>query len=464
MLGVKLNAVSPVSIGSCFVITFNFFLGLGLGLSIYAAQQYRFKQQLKKTLRSYSQDNDREVSLPLHSLIRRELSELDRQRQNLERDKRAWQELIEQAPIGYLQVDEENQLLGCNQTAKELLHIDSRRSLRVRLLLELVRSYDLDQLIEATRNSQRSQTKEWIFYYTRYVSPQKSEWEPNSVQPLQKVVESIALKGHGFPLSNQQVGVFIENRQPLVDLSQSRDRTFSDLTHELRTPLTSISLVAENLLRRLQDPERRWVEQMLQETNRLIELVQEWLDLTQLEAAPSKALKYETVKLYDLIQSVWQTLEPIAKRKQVSLVYSGNHHTVVSADRSRLIQVFLNLLDNAIKHNPPDKEILVQVSLCPPAQPDSAEQVKIDIIDSGQGFDASDLPHIFERLYRGDKSRTREQKNNPQADGSGLGLAIVEQIVQAHGGAIAAKNHPQIGGAWLEIVLPTDKISQNPNQ
>ncbi|MEM6611037.1 MAG: PAS domain-containing sensor histidine kinase [Cyanobacteria bacterium P01_C01_bin.72] len=440
------------------MFTFSFFLGLGLGLSIYAGQQYRFKQQLKKTLRSYTKEKEGEVSLPLQSLIRRELSELDRQRRNLERDKRAWQELIEQAPIGYLQLDGENQLLGCNQTAKELLRIDGRRSQRVRLLLELVRSYDLDQLIEATRNSQRSQTKEWIFYFTRYVSPQKPEWESDSAQPLQKIVESIALKGHGFPLPNQQVGVFIENRQPLVDLSQSRERTFSDLTHELRTPLTSISLVAENLLRRLRDPERRWVQQMLQETNRLIELVQEWLDLTQLEAAPSKALKYETVKLYDLIMSVWQTLEPIAKRKQVTLSYSGNQHTVISADRSRLIQVFLNLLDNAIKHNPPHKEILVQVSPCPPVNPDSAECIKIDVIDSGQGFNASDLPYIFERLYRGDKSRTREQQNNPQADGSGLGLAIVEQIIQAHQGAIAAKNHPQIGGAWLEIVLPADKI------
>jgi two-component system phosphate regulon sensor histidine kinase PhoR len=80
------------------------------------------------------------------------------------------------------------------------------------------------------------------------------------------------------------------------------------------------------------------------------------------------------------------------------------------------------------------------------------------VIDSGLGFNASDLPYIFERLYRGDKSRVREQQNRvfSDSDGSGLGLAIVEQIIQAHGGAIAAKNHPEIGGAWLEIILPVD--------
>jgi two-component system, OmpR family, phosphate regulon sensor histidine kinase PhoR len=438
-----------------FVATFNFFLGLLLGLGIYVIQQYRFKQELKKTLRYYVGNKDQDVSLPLESLIRRELSELDHQRRKLEQDRQAWQELIEQAPIGYLQVDAENQLLGCNQTAKELLHIDSQRSLRVRLLLELVRSYDLDRLIESTRNSQCSQTKEWIFYFTRYVSPQQPGWSTNSTQPLQKVVESIALKGSGFPLPKQQVGVFIENRQPLMELSQSRDRTFADLTHELRTPLTSISLVAENLLRRLQDPERRWVEQMRQETNRLIELVQEWLDLTQLQAAPHKTLKYEPVRLYDLVQSVWQTLAPIAKRKEVTLSYNGDRQLVISADRSRLIQVFLNLLDNAIKHNSTGQKILVHVSEFS-TQPDTQKQIKIDVVDSGAGFKTSDIPYIFERLYRGDKSRTRESQNLA-TDGSGLGLAIVEQIIQAHGGTISAKNHPQIGGAWLEILLPTDK-------
>ncbi|MEO1005082.1 MAG: HAMP domain-containing sensor histidine kinase [Cyanobacteria bacterium J06638_38] len=433
-------------------------MGLAVGLSIYATQQYRFKRQLKNTLRSYSREEDGEVSLPLQSLIRRELSDLDRQRKQLEQDKQTWQDLIEQAPIGYLQVDADNQLLGCNLTAKELLRIDPRRSLRVRLLLELVRSYDLDLLIEETRRSQRCHSKEWIFYFTRYVSPQDSNQSTSDQQPLKKIVESIALKGHGFPLSNQQVGVFIENRQPLLDLSQSRDRTFSDLTHELRTPLTSISLVAENLQRRLKDPERRWVEQMLQETNRLIDLVQEWLDLTQLEAAPNRALKYENIRLYDLVQSVWRTLEPIANKKDVSLAYGGDRNIIISADKARIIQVFLNLLDNAIKHNPPEKEILVQVLPLSPSATSSISRIKIDVIDSGLGFDASDLPYIFERLYRGDKSRLREQQNQLiVGGGSGLGLAIVEQIIQAHGGVISAKNHPEIGGAWLEIILPTDR-------
>lgn len=436
----------------------DFFLGLTVGIGLYFGQQYRFKKQLKNILKSYGAGEDEEVSLPLHSLIRRELIDLDRRRRKLEKDKQAWQELIEQAPIGYLQVDSENQLLGCNQTAKDLLKIDSRRSQQMRLLLELVRSYDLDSLIEETRRSNRSQQKEWIFYFTRYASPEDTESETSTSRSNQRTVESVALKGYGFPLSGRQVGVFIENRQPLVELSRSRDRTFSDLTHELRTPLTSISLVAENLQRRLQDPERRWVNQMLKETNRLIELVQEWLDLTQLQAAPERTLKYEEIEIHDLIESVWLTLEPIANRKKVTLSYSGDQNLMIVGDRSRLTQVFLNLLDNAIKHNSVQKNILVQVCPIKPDDNSTTQRIKIDIIDSGKGFNETDLPYIFERLYRGDKSRTREQDDNLSLDGSGLGLAIVEQIVQAHDGAVVARNHPVLSGAWIEVILPQKKV------
>ena len=438
----------------------DFLLGLTIGLGIYIAQQYRFKRQLRKILKSFSPEDDLAISLPLKSLIRRELRELERQRKKLEIDRQIWQDLIEQAPIGYLKVDRENQLLDCNQQARVLLRIERRRSTRVRLLLELVRSYELDYLIEQTRKSQQPQEKEWVFFCTRYVPPQTNDSSSlNPPDTFTKTVESVALKGYGFPLANGQVGVFLLDRQPLIELSQSRERTFSDLTHELRTPLTSISLVAENLLRRLQNPERSWVEKMLKEINRLIELVQEWLDLTQLEASPNSSLKYEAIELHQLILSVWQTLEPIATKKQVTLSYSEATPVYIQADKSRLIQVFLNLLDNAIKHNPPQKPIFVKVTSQGSSNNTETNSLIIDVIDSGIGFVASDLPHIFERLYRGDKSRTRQQPDNYfiNYDGSGLGLAIVQQIVQAHGGSIEARNHPQMGGAWLQIILPLDK-------
>jgi two-component system phosphate regulon sensor histidine kinase PhoR len=432
-----------------------FLLGSIVGISVGIWQQYRFQQQLRKTLNAFSADSDLTVSLPLSSLIRRELSNLERQKQLLEQNQKTWQELVDLAPIGYLQVDDENQLLGCNKSARQLLRIDSWRLGRVRLLLELVRSYELDRLIEKTRNSQQPEVDEWIFYCTRYVSPDLVN-STQTVDPTTRIVESTALKGYGFPLPNKQVGIFLVDRQPLVELSRSRDRVFADLTHELRTPLSSIGLVAENLLSRLQNPELGWVEQMLKEIERLSDLVREWLNLTELEASPEHTLKYESISLNDLVSSVWQTLEPIAKKKAVTLTYSESEPIALEADKSRLIQVFLNLLDNAIKHNPVDGQILVRAGTKQSSTPNEPQTIIIDIIDSGTGFAASDLPHIFDRLYRGDKSRTRQRSDTvPTSDGSGLGLAIVQQIVQAHGGQIMANNHPEIGGAWLKLDLPS---------
>lgn len=92
----------------------------------------------------------------------------------------------------------------------------------------------------------------------------------------------------------------------------------------------------------------------------------------------------------------------------------------------------------------------------------SGSLIQIDIIDSGAGFTESDLPHVFKRLYRGDPSRqkspgTSEPCTIVGSSGSGLGLSIVQQIIQAHGGTVQAKNHPETGGAWLQIQLPDRK-------
>ena len=433
----------------------DFVIGLAIGLGCCIWLHFWWKKRLKNLIGSFSSQDDRSISLPPLYLVRREVEKLDQERRQVAQERDNWQRLIDQAPIGYLLVDEENQLLWCNQQARTLLKLDRWRWGEVRLLLELVRSYELDRLIERTRKSQQPQNKEWVFYFTRHASVKEEMFGSFDDSASSKAIKAIALLGHSFPLPNRQVGVFLINQQPLVELSRSRDRAVSDLSHELKTPLTSISLVAENLLNRLQNPEKKWVEQMLKESHRLINLVQEWLDLTQLEADATKILEYEPINLHDLISSVWQTLEPIAKKKQITLTQVGEPSVSINADRSRLIQVFLNLIDNAIKHSPLGGEIKIQVTTGLSQSTQSAfEQVTIDIIDSGTGFIASDLPYVFDRLYRGEPSRNRQLNQNNSLGGSGLGLAIVQQIVQAHGGSIVAKNHSQEGGAWLQIKLP----------
>ncbi len=424
-----------------------FFVGLLLGLGICWWRQYRFKSQVTKMLTILPDTADVAASLPITSLVRRELAYLQQQTRQQAEQLQQQQILLDCAPIGYLLVDGDNQLLWCNQQAQNLLHLDRWQPGQVRLLLELVRSYDLDRLIERTRHSQTPQTQEWVFHPALYISqiPGQSGSFPLTVEP------SLALKAFSYPLAQGQVAVFLENRQPLMELSRSRDRAFSDLTHELRTPLTSISLVAEALHKRLQDPEKRWIEQMLQEIKRLSELVQNWLDLSQLQENPSQVLCDDLIEIRELILCAWQSLDPLARQQQITLQWQGEKAVTLQGDRARLMQVFLNLLDNSIKHSPLKAIVTVELSLTTADGQKAPLTLQIDMIDCGSGFCESDLPYVFDRLYRGDPSRTRQ---GIARQGSGLGLAIAQEIIHAHGGSIVARNHPETGGAWVQVFLP----------
>ncbi|AUB40662.1 phoR, two-component system, OmpR family, phosphate regulon sensor histidine kinase PhoR [Nostoc flagelliforme CCNUN1] len=375
--------------------------------------------------------------------LRQEIAMVKQHRQDLQQSLQTYQDLLDFAPVGYLQVDEENQLLWCNQEAQKILYLQSWQPEQVRLLLELVRSYELDHLIEQTRDLQKPQTGEWIFHPSRDDAAEMA------------TIKSLALRASSLPLPNGQVGVFLENRQPLLDINQVRDRYFSDLAHELRTPLTSIRLVAETLQTRLEPPLNRWVNRLMQEVDRLINLVQTWLDLTQMEANPNMQLQAKAVELRSLITSVWETLEPLAVRQHLSLSYSGPENLWIKADQARIYQVFLNLLDNSIKYSLPSTSIHIEAKILSTKDNDAASPIlEINLIDSGVGFSEADLPHVFERFYRGDKARTHSSQDGKSIGaivGNGLGLAIVEQIIHAHGGSIKAMNHPETGGAWMQL-------------
>jgi two-component system phosphate regulon sensor histidine kinase PhoR len=420
---------------------FSFLVGLALGLGVCLWQRYRLNQQLRQILTNLTEISDLQTSLPLLSLVRREIWQLQEQRQILLKNLHLQKSLLEQAPIGYLEVDGENQLLRCNQQARHFLNIDRWQSGQIRLLLELVRSYELDQLIENTRREQSPQVMEWTFY------PMRHAWE-NSTTTALNYAQSLVLKALSYPLPQQAVGVFIENLQPLVDLSEARERAFSDLTHELRTPLTSILLVAETLEKRLQYPERRWIAQMTQEIQRMSKLIQDWLEISQLEQATHQMLSYQTLDIIAVLLGAWQKILPLAQQKSLHLDYLGPPELEIQGDNDRLLQVFLNLFDNAVKYSPTGEIICLEVH-------PRGNQVEINVVDKGTGFANQDLAHVFERLYRGDPSRWRDRSSVESAlRGSGLGLAIAKQIIDAHRGSIMAQNHPQTQGAWIQVVLP----------
>lgn len=386
--------------------------------------------------------------------------------QQLEQEIAAYQQILQAAPIGYLQVDDENRLIWCNGQARELLGISADQpSTKPRLLLELVRSYELDDLIEQTRIAKKPCQSCWTFY-------------PVSADPSRLSEQrAYAVRGYGVPLMSNRVGIFLENHQEVLALLQQRDRWASDLAHEFKTPLTSIRLVAETLQIRLEPALRGWVDRLINETIRLSNLVQDLLDLNRLERGTFHTLQLETVDLIQLIQSVWESLEPLTRKKHLHFDYSGPDSLAAQIDSARIHRLFVNLLDNSIKYSPTNAVIQLKVSIedVPSGETQMEErQIRIDIIDSGSGFPEKALPHVFERFYRADPSRARStaapssslpfatetatDRHNPldwhAQGGSGLGLAIVRQIVEAHHGSVSARNHPETGGAWLQVRLP----------
>jgi len=403
-----------------------FVLGLAVGIAISYWKEHQFNLRLQEILTSLFNQNNNQISLSLISRIRREVIQLQellgKQQEQLETK----QELLNQIPLGYLQVDQENQLIWCNQKAQEMLKIRDWMG-KPRLLLELVRSYELDRLIESTRHSQEHHSQTWELYTT----------------DAQDSVKGVNLKAYTVPLLAGEVGVFIEDVQSITKAMKLTEQTISDLTHELRTPLTSIALVAETLGKRLENPEKGWVEKMYQETQRLIELVEEWLAINEITENPTQHLTYQTIIVQDLIHKSWLILEPLAIQKNLELEEQIPENLSIEGDRSRMLQVFINLFDTAIRHSSDNNKIQVIIEKI-------ESNLEINVIDSGSGFAPGDLPYIFERIYKSDRSRAR----NSNSQGSGLGLSIVKQIIVAHGGEVEACNHPQTGGAWLKLTLP----------
>lgn len=485
-----------------------FLLGLAAGLAVLGGYRARLNSKLKILLQDLKVDS-LQSSIPLVSRLAAVLHQQQQLSQDLEQERAAYEQILQIAPIGYLQVDDENQLCWSNLRVCQLLGIEkwSRGQTNRRLLLELVRSYELDCLIEEARVAQQPCQKDWIFH-------------PSSADPA-KLSRKHPLRGYAFPLPGGYVGVFLEDRQEAVTLIQERDRWASDVAHELKTPLTSIRLVAETLQSRLDPPLRTWVDRLLNETIRLSNLVQDLLELSRLALKLPKELTLTTVDLPGLVQSTWLNLEPLASKKQLQLIYSGPDCLLIQADEPRLYRVLLNLLDNSIKYSPADQTIRVQISIVNSLHPweqnlstqearavrvgvsevspqdlSPSQQIAcIEVIDAGPGFPEQALPYVFERFYRVDPARSRKVADAAKAfnqsslaneyrsnvgitpslshssrsilpalantsgtsqagSSSGLGLAIVQQIIEAHGGSVLANNHPETQGAWLQVFLP----------
>jgi len=273
-----------------------------------------------------------------------------------------------------------------------------------------------------------------------------------TLKPLEAITETVEQINRADDLSRRipyqgpeddevgnLIGSFNQTLERLEALFTSQQRLLADVSHELRTPLTVIKGNVD-LIRRMKTLDEESLTSIDQEAGRLTRLVGGLLLLAQAESG-KLTLNMKRVELDLLLTEVFQEMTILAGNK-VHIRLNEIDQAYVNGDRDRLKQVFINLVANAIQYTPQGGDVFVSLQTI-------GEQARIICRDTGPGIPSEDLPHIFERFYRAEKSRTRRETT-----GFGLGLSIANWIVERHGGRIEVNSHEGKGttfAIWLPL-------------
>jgi signal transduction histidine kinase len=228
------------------------------------------------------------------------------------------------------------------------------------------------------------------------------------------------------------------------ELEEARQGLIAAVSHDLRTPLASLRVMVEAIADGVADDPatvRRYVASMERETVNLGKLIDDLFEMARLDAG-QVSLRLEPSPIATLVFETLEAMNAQATRQGVSLRSNVDWSVPpVLIDPDRVQRVLYNLIQNAIRHTPADGSVVVDVF-------DRGPDVQIDVRDTGEGISAADLPHVFDRFYRGDKARSREGFG-----GAGLGLAIARRLVETHGGRIWVAQPPG-GGSVFSFTLP----------
>jgi signal transduction histidine kinase len=218
------------------------------------------------------------------------------------------------------------------------------------------------------------------------------------------------------------------------ELEQARRDLIAAVSHDLRTPLSAVRALIEAVADGIAtDPEteERYLRSAQNEIAHLSQLVDDLFELAQIDAGVLR-LNLERASLHDLISDTLSSMQVQAQQQGVRLVgeVTGDIDPVLMSP-PKLQRVLHNLISNALRHTPADGTILLRAQPC-------GDVVQVEVADTGEGIASEDLPHIFERTYRGEKSRTRY--GHERSAGAGLGLTIARGLIEAHGGTMSVES------------------------
>lgn len=280
-----------------------------------------------------------------------------------------------------------------------------------------------------------------VFMLTRYIN--------DKIEPIYKVIREIPLQGKAAKNSNQntneiadvhkEVEKWAKNQTQeitrLKDLEKYRKEFVGNVSHELKTPIFNIQGYILTLLEGgLDDPKinKLYLKRTEKSIDRMISIVEDLESITKLESGVMR-LRVESFDLAKMVDDVIDMEQMMASERTIQLLFDRPEKPVrVRADKKRMMEVLTNLVANGIKYG--RRQGFVKVSFY-----DMKDHLMVEVMDNGIGIEKGDLPRIFERFYRVDKSRSREQ------GGTGLGLSIVKHIIEAHKQTINVKSEVDEG-------------------
>lgn len=334
--------------------------------------------------------------------------------------------IMENLVEGVVAFDPKGKVLFTNSSAHRILGLDAQ-AIQGRSLWEIIRNQELAGLVEGC------QELAWH---------ERRQAEVELHPPVSMVLEVYALP---FPFSNQKKGsvLVLHDVTQLRRLEQVRTEFVENVSHELRTPLTAIVGYLETLVDEpsLDTPNnRKFVQVAHQNAVRLSRLVEDLRSLSEIESG-KVVLRCESVPLGEVAQDVCEMFQHQLSKKNLQVSNTIGVELSAWVDRDRLIQILVNLVDNAIKYTSDGGTISFQ------AIPLGDERISLQIKDTGQGIPSTDLPRITERFYRVDRARSREE------GGTGLGLSIVKHLLQLLDGKLRIQS--ELGkGTTIDVILP----------
>lgn len=321
---------------------------------------------------------------------------------------------------GVMMIDKDGMVILINPAAEQIFNVESSKAIG-QSLIEVVRQHEIIQLCEKCQSTNTTQSTTF------------------ETTPDRLFVQVITI-----PLTDVLPGnilIIFQDLTRVRKLEVVRRDFVSNVSHELRTPLASLKLIAETLSESaLDDPPaaKRFLDRMEDEIDNLTQLVQELLELSRIESG-RVPLARVSIAPCDLIHSAVDRMRLQAERAGLILIEECDPDlTLVFADPSRIEQVLINLIHNAIKFTPPGGKVIINAY-------QDAQRIIFRIQDSGVGISPEDLQRIFERFYKADRART--------GGGTGLGLSIARHTVEIHGGKIWADS--QLGkGSTFYFSIP----------